>query len=143
MDEDIKQVVFTTPLQRIYHPKGDVYHAMKMSDPGFDGFGEAYFTTILQGETKGWKRHSKMYMNLIVPTGMVRFHIHDECDGITLSYDLGSANYGRLSVPPGFWVAFHGLGSDCNLILNIASIEHDPLESSNVPIDNFPIEKQP
>ena len=33
--------VILTPLKQIYHPKGDIFHAMKASDIGFIGFGEA------------------------------------------------------------------------------------------------------
>ena len=32
--------VILTPLKQIYHPKGDVFHAMKCTDPGFEGFGQ-------------------------------------------------------------------------------------------------------
>ena len=44
--------VILTPLKQIYHPKGDIFHAMKKSDIGFDGFGEAYFSTINQNDIK-------------------------------------------------------------------------------------------
>jgi dTDP-4-dehydrorhamnose 3,5-epimerase len=142
MGKIMKGEVFITPLKRIFHPKGEVFHALKKSDMGFNGFGEAYFTSILYGETKGWKRHSQMSLNLIVPVGMVRFYIHDKCKKTTLSYDLGCENYARLSIPPGLWVAFHGLGRDLNLILNIASIEHDQKEASNVPLSTFHLAAQ-
>jgi dTDP-4-dehydrorhamnose 3,5-epimerase len=143
MGEIMKGEVFITQLKRIYHPKGDVFHAIKKSDLGFNGFGEAYFTAILHGETKGWKRHSQMCLNLIVPVGMVRFYIYNELDNTTLSYDLGFDNYARLSIASGNWVAFHGLGSDLNLILNVASMEHDQNESTNVPLSTFPLAARP
>ena len=54
-----KTLPFVTPLKQIFHPKGDVYHALKASDNTFVGFGEVYFTTINQGETKGWKKIEK------------------------------------------------------------------------------------
>jgi dTDP-4-dehydrorhamnose 3,5-epimerase len=139
MDKILNESVLINPLKRIYHPKGDLFHAMKKSDPGFFGFGEAYFTTIHQGETKGWKRHNRMYMNLIIPVGMVRFYIHDDRNSSTISYDMGGDNYARLSVSPGLWMAFHGLSSGLNLILNISSIEHDPEEADNCPLDSFVI----
>ena len=52
--------VILTPLKKIGHPKGDVFHAMKLSDEGFCGFGEAYFSTVNKSEIKGWK---KTYQN--------------------------------------------------------------------------------
>ena len=35
---------------------------------------------------------------------------------------------------PGLWLAFRGLDSE-NMLLNLASIEHDPNESENVDLD--------
>lgn len=65
--------VIETSLKRVRVTGGDVLHALKMTDDGFDGFGEAYFSMIEQGEIKGWKYHKRMTMNLIVPLGSVKF----------------------------------------------------------------------
>ena len=65
--------VTLTPLRQIHHSKGDVFHALKNTESSFSEFGEAYFTTVHAGETKGWKKHTRMRMNLIVPVGSVRF----------------------------------------------------------------------
>ena len=46
--------VILTKLKQVNHPKGDIFQGMKKSDIGFDGFGEAYFSTIKGGEIKGW-----------------------------------------------------------------------------------------
>ena len=32
------------PLKHIVVPKGDIYHALKSTDEGYVGFGEAYFS---------------------------------------------------------------------------------------------------
>lgn len=131
--------VIATPLKRIINPKGDIYHAMKASDAGFAGFGEAYFTTVIFDETKGWKKHTSMQMNLIVPVGDVEFHVRAGDGGKTQCYVLGNSNYSRLTVPPGYWVAFTGRGVELNLVLNIASIPHDPAEAINLPLETFPL----
>ena len=34
------------PLKHIVVPKGDIYHALKSTDEGYVGFGEAYFSQI-------------------------------------------------------------------------------------------------
>lgn len=135
-----RPVPFLTPLKQIFHPKGDIYHAMKASDQGFSGFGEAYFTTVHQAETKGWKRHTRMQMNLLVPVGAVRFYLHDETSGKTTQYTLGPENYARLTVPPGYWMAFRGMEHKLNLVCNLASIEHDPAEAVNVSLETYPLE---
>lgn len=128
-----------TPLRRIPTPKGEVRHGVRASDAGFAGFGEAYFTEVSPGETKGWKRHSRMTMNLIVVAGTVRFIIYDGCQEVVehvLSAE-GRAPYARLTVPPGWWMAFQGLGSAHNLLMNLASHEHDPAEAENRDLNAF------
>lgn len=139
MDQVSKEVL-VTQLKQIFHPKGDIFHAMKQSSPGYAGFGEAYFTTVHCGEVKGWKRHTQMQINLVVPVGKVRFYLHDESSGQTTHYELGAENYARLTVPAGYWMAFTGLGQDLNLVLNLASIEHDPAEAINVPLETYPLD---
>ena len=69
------------PLKHIVVPKGDIYHALKSTDEGYAGFGEAYFSQIEQGAAKGWKRHNRMTLNLVVPVGAVKFVIYDDREG--------------------------------------------------------------
>ena len=134
--------VILTPLKQIYHPKGDLFHAMKRSDPGFSGYGEAYFSTILMNEIKPWKKHLKMTLNLVVPVGNIRFVLYDD-RATSLSknqymvVEIGPAHYQRLTVPPGVWMAFEGLGAQLNLLLNIADLEHDPDEVLRVELNHF------
>lgn len=137
--------VLLTPLKSIFHPKGDVFHAMKASDPGFSGFGEAYFSTIRPGDVKGWKKHRRMTLNLVVPVGEIWFVLHDDRAGSTsagsfFDVSLSSSNYQRLTVPPGVWMGFKGVGTVLSLLLNLANLEHDPAESENVPLDHIPFD---
>ena len=69
-----------------------------------------------------------MNMNLIVPEGFVKFVFYDEKFNYFEEYEIGTKNYFRITVPPGLWFAFKGLGKR-NLVMNIADIEHDPNES--------------
>jgi dTDP-4-dehydrorhamnose 3,5-epimerase len=125
-----------TPERRIPHARGDILHAMKRSSPGFRDFGEAYFSTIRPHDIKGWKRHRRMTLNLIVPVGRVRFVLHDGREFEVV--ELGEAEHARLTVEPGLWMAFQGLGEAPSLVLNIADIEHDPAEVESAPIQQFP-----
>lgn len=126
--------VILTPLRQIHHSKGDIFHAMKASDIGFDGFGEAYFSTISKGEVKGWKKHTKMTLNLVVAVGEIEFVIHDNNNFYSIK--LSKNNYQRLTVAPGLWLSFKGLSFE-NMLLNLASIEHNQNESKNVDLDYF------
>jgi len=122
--------VILTPLKQIHHPKGDIFHAMKKSDIGFDGFGEAYFSTIYKDDIKGWKKHTEMTLNLVVPVGEIEFVIFDENKDNFFTVKLSQNNYQRLSVKPNYWMAFRGIDK-YSILLNLASIEHNPKESLN------------
>lgn len=123
--------VILTPLKQIQHPKGDIFHAMKKSDIGFNGFGEAYFSTINKGDIKGWKKHTKMVLNLVVCQGEIKFVIYDDIKNKFFSASLSHKNYQRLTVSPGLWMAFQGI-DDSNMLLNLANIEHDSCEAENI-----------
>lgn len=53
------------PLKHVIVPKGDIYHALKSTDEGYAGFGEAYFSQVKEGEVKGWKCHNRLALNII------------------------------------------------------------------------------
>ena len=120
--------IILTPLRQIHTPKGDVFHGMKKSDVGYDGFGEAYFSWINNGSVKAWKCHTKMTMNIIVPVGKVRFVFHLEGTKEFRVEEIGDNRYIRLTIPPGIWFGFQGISSRQSLVLNIANILHNPNE---------------
>ncbi|BAO31122.1 hypothetical protein [Sulfuritalea hydrogenivorans] len=131
--------VVVTPLKRVSVDGGDVMHAMKCGDPGFAGFGEAYFSSIERGAVKAWKRHLRMTLNLVVPVGKVRFVLIDD-DGAMREELLGPDRYARLTLPPGIWFGFSGLAAPYSLVLNLADIPHDPGEVERKPESEFPIQ---
>lgn len=129
------------PLRRISNPKGDILHALKCTDDGFVGFGEAYFTQILPGEVKGWKRHNRMTLNLVVVSGIIKFVIYDDRDGsssfgeffeVVLSLE---ENYQRLTVAPGLWMAFQGMSDQTSMLMDIIPEPHDDGEGERVPLN--------
>ena len=133
--------VTTTPLSIIDTKGGAVLHAIKRSDYGFSGFGEAYFSTIEHNAIKGWKRHKEMVLNLIVPIGSVRFILYDDRKNqinnfqeVVLSLKGG---YARLTVPPMIWVGFQGLDIHPSIVLNIANIEHSSEEIDQKELDEI------
>jgi dTDP-4-dehydrorhamnose 3,5-epimerase len=128
--------VSLTPLNKILNEKGDIFHALKSTDEIFISFGEAYFSNVNHGAIKGWKKHNKMILNLVVPVGQIKFVLYDDREFSTTfkefwEVEIGEANYQRLSVPTGIFMSFQGIGLHRNMLLNIASIPHDPTESVN------------
>jgi dTDP-4-dehydrorhamnose 3,5-epimerase len=123
--------ILVTPLRRIETAGGDVLHAIKQNDAGYAGFGEAYFSWVSGGTVKAWKRHTRMTMNVVVPVGQVRFVFREvNCAGTDdfRVEDVGMDRYARITVPAGIWFGFQGLDTPQSLVLNIASIPHDPNE---------------
>jgi len=142
MDDITIEGVILTPLKKIYHSKGNIFHGIKKSDIGFMGFGEAYFSTIKDGQIKGWNKHKRMTLNLVVPIGIVVFVIYDDrvkssTNGNILRVILSVGNYQRLTIPQDLWIAFRGESQGTNLILNVADIEHDPEEVERVDLDKI------
>ena len=131
--------VTTTPLSIIDIKGGAVLHAIKMSDYGFSGFGEAYFSWVDEGAIKAWKRHKNMTLNLVVPVGEIKFVLFDDRELPNTQFQeiiISKNNYCRLTVPPMIWMGFQGLSDGDSMLLNIADIEHDPNE-----VDRKEIEK--
>ncbi len=131
--------IILTKLQKFDNPRGNVFHALKKSELTFAGFGEAYFSTIYKNDIKGWRRHNEMTLNLIVPVGEIEFVIYNDFTNEFFTTKLSLNNYQRLTIKPGLWVAFKGI-EESNLLLNLASIEHDPAESDLIPINEIQYE---
>lgn len=136
--------VLITPLQTIPTSGGQVLHAIKDIDSGFSGFGEAYFSSVNNGVTRGWKLHKEMTLNLVVVLGEIKFSLVEkgftDSEFTIHSVTLSRGNYQRLTVPPGIWVAFTGMATGENLLLNVANLKHDPTETEIRELSAFPLD---
>ena len=126
--------VIIKPLEKFNLEEGDVFHALKASEPEFNGFQEAYFSTIKKDRIKGWKRHLRMTMNLIVPVGNVQFNFYDDRKFLIKNIVIGEKNYSRITVPPMIWFGFKGISNNTSYILNISDVLHDPSEQERKPL---------
>jgi len=132
------------PLKRFAVPKGDVFHALKATDEGYAGFGEVYLSRIKAEEVKGWKRHNRMVLNIVVVFGVIRFVVYDDrknskTHGQFREFVLSPAtNYQRLTVAPGLWVAFQGIEKDVSILMNIIPEPHDSTETDNKELTKIP-----
>ena len=125
--------ILVTPLKRIVTEGGDVMHALKKYDNGYNGFGEVYFSCIHPGVIKGWHLHKKMILNYAVPYGHIKFVLYDDREnsstrGKTQEIFLGPDNYCLVTVPPLVWNGFKGIGTETAIVANCTSIPHDPQE---------------
>ena len=125
-------------LDRISVDGGDVMHFLKSNDKGYKKFGEIYFSWVNMGVVKAWKKHNKMTLNLVVPYGQVKFVFHlPSKKEIFRVEEIGNLNYNRITVPPGIWFGFKGIGKNENLVSNFADILHHPDEVERVKKENF------
>ncbi len=127
-------------LKEINVPKGNVLKFLDKRDKSFKEFGECYLSCIKFNAIKGWKRHKKATLNLIVPVGKIKFVIfgkNNKSKSIFNHFILSRENYFRLTIPPMFWVAFQGLSETESVLINLIDIVHDPNEAENKCIDTF------
>ena len=121
---------------------GPVLRMLRSDWPLFAGFGELYFSEVLPGAIKAWKRHSRQTQHLAVPVGLLKLVIYDDRPGSASfgqvrEYVLGRpACYRLLRIPPGLWYGFTTSGPEKALICNCADLPHDPAEASRKPWDS-------
>ena len=141
-EKDLDGVIFT-PLKTISVADGNILHGMKIFDKGYKGFGEAYFSSVNHNAIKGWRRHFKMVLNIVVPVGEIRFVLFDDRKN-SATFEcyqeimISENNYGRLTLPPMIWFGFQGIGKGRNLLLNIANIPHDTQEHESKVLSTIP-----
>ena len=141
---EIIEGVSLHPLKQISVPKGDLWHAFKSTDEDFVGFGEAYFTQIKSHEVKGWKRHNRYVLNLVVAVGSVKFVIYDDREDSKTKGQFQevvlspTSNYQRLTIAPGLWMAFAGSDStQTSLLMDLIPEVHNPEESDRKELDDI------
>ncbi|MBI4938469.1 MAG: dTDP-4-dehydrorhamnose 3,5-epimerase family protein [Nitrosomonadales bacterium] len=129
-------------LRQIGDERGAVLHMLRCDAPEFTRFGECYFSEVLPGAVKAWKRHRTQTQNLAVPTGRIRMVIFDDRDGSLTRgrvqiLELGRPDaYARLQIPPGLWYGFGCISDTPALLANCTDLPHDPGESERRPADD-------
>jgi len=130
------------PLKKISDERGTIYHMMQVDDPDFERFGEIYFSTVYPGIVKGWHLHTKMTLNYAVIFGMIKLVLYDDrkkssTHGELMELFIGENNYCLVTVPPGVWNGFKGIGTKTAIVANCATYPHDPKEIKRIdPLKN-------
>ena len=131
-----------SPLRRIPDERGAIFHMLRNDTPGFEQFGEIYFSMIYPGVIKGWHIHHRMTLNYAVPSGMVKLVCYDDREGSPTRGNVaeihtGELDYALVTIPPLVWNGFKGEGTSPALVANCSSIPHSPEEIDRVdPFDN-------
>ena len=80
MGKKILKKIKIQKLKIIKIPAGNIMRILKKKNLTKGGFGEAYFSKIKFRSIKAWKYHKKMFLNLTVPVGKVKFVFYSEKD---------------------------------------------------------------
>jgi dTDP-4-dehydrorhamnose 3,5-epimerase len=125
--------VTVTPLRRIADERGAVFHMLREDSPGFERFGEIYFSTVYPNAIKAWHLHKEMTLNYAVPVGMIKLVCYDDRDGSStrgnlLELFVGELNYALVTIPPLVWNGFKGIGDRPALVANCSTVPHSPDE---------------
>lgn len=122
------------PRRVIADSRGDVLHMVKRTDDVFTEFGEVYFSKVVAGQCKTWRRRLRATSQLAVPVGLVHFVLFDDRSqsptyGERIDIEIGETNHHLLTIPPLVWYAFENTGVATALIGSCASLPHDPSET--------------
>lgn len=125
--------VVVRKLDIIADERGSVMHMLRADDPGFERFGEIYFSTVYPGAVKAWHLHRRMTLNYAVVSGMIKLVLFDPrppspSHGKVDEIFVGEQNYALVTIPPGVWNGFKGLGVKPAIVANCATDPHDPSE---------------
>lgn len=134
--------VTLSELRQIGDERGTVLHMLRSDAPEFTRFGECYFSEVLPGAVKAWKRHRAQTQNLAVPVGRIRIAIYDDREGSATRGNLQVLELGRpdaylrLRVPPRLWYGFQCISATPALLANCADLPHDSEEVELRPADH-------
>jgi len=114
-------------LREIRDDRGAVLRMLRSDQPEFTRFGECYFSEIRAGAVKAWKRQKRRTQNLAVPVGRIRLVLVDDRGPVGRHeiHELGRPDaYRLLTIPPGIWYGFQGLGPGDALVANCSDLPH-------------------
>lgn len=88
--------------------------------------------------TKGWHPHTKMMLRYAVPWGRIKLVLYDKREDSPSCVELqkiflGPDNYCLVTIPPHIWNGFKEIGVDPAIVVNCASIPHDPDDIQRIP----------
>lgn len=130
--------VMIHPLRRITDRRGEILHMLRRDDPHFERFGEIYFSVVNPTVVKGWHLHRSMTLNYAVPIGRIRLVLFDAREGSpshgsVQEIEMGPHDYQLVTIPPGVWNGFLGLGDAPSLVANCSTEPHDATEIVRIP----------
>lgn len=137
------QDVKITQLNVFGDERGSVLKMISVNSCEFESFGEVYFSEIIKGCIKAWKKHRLQTQNLCVPVGRIQLVMIDDRENsktyknrVSLKLERNGAFF-LVKIPPGVIYGFKNLSDNNALIVNCTDIPHDPLEGIVFPVHDY------
>ncbi|TFH46375.1 MAG: dTDP-4-dehydrorhamnose 3,5-epimerase [ANME-2 cluster archaeon] len=148
MVEQIKGVK-TKNLRVIPDERGWLMEILRSDDEIFQQFGQVYITTAYPGVVKGWHYHKKHTDNFTCVYGMMKVALYDAGDdsstkGTIMEFFVGEKNPLLISVPPGVYHGFKGIGTETAYFLSVPTLPYNyqepdeyrlPPDTKEIPYD--------
>lgn len=95
--------------------RGRFAELFRADEDGFPRFGQVHLTAVYPGVVKAWHRHRHRTDVLYAASGMVRLGLYDPRQdsataGEVNEFFLGDHAPLRITIPPGVWFGFKGVG---------------------------------
>ncbi len=122
-----------TPRRQIVDERGKIMRMLRVDDPEFERFGEVYFSVVYPNVVKAWHLHREMTLNYAVVFGKIKLALYDGRPESPTYRELqevflGEDAYQLVTIPPGVWNGFKGIGLTQAIVANCATHPHDPGE---------------
>ncbi len=122
--------VVIRPLRKIPDERGTIMHGVR-KDNILNEFGEVYFKKLYFGVVNGWHVHEELILNYICVLGMIKLVLYDmrkdsKTNGQLQEIFMGEDNYCLVHIPPGIANGSKGMTSPYSMMVNVASLPHDP-----------------
>jgi len=136
-------------LKVIPDERGWLMEILRCDDEMFKQFGQVYVSTAYPGVVKGWHYHKKQTDNFTCIRGMMKVALYDarkESPTYKLIMELfvGEKNPILISVPPGVYHGFKGVGTETAFFLSIPTLPYNykepdeyrlPPDTKEIPYD--------
>ena len=148
MDGHIEGVK-TKNLRVIPDERGWIMEILRSDDDIYQQFGQVYITTAYPGVVKGWHYHKKQTDNFTCVSGMMKVALYDaredsDTKGNIMEFFIGEKNPILISVPPGVYHGFKGVGTQTAFFLSVPTLPYNyqepdeyrlPPDTKEIPYD--------
>lgn len=120
--------------------RGRLVELFRSDSPHAPGFGQVHLTTVYPGVVKAWHRHRDRTDVLYCVAGTIRLGLYDDRPGTSTpgelrEFFLGDHGPLRVTIPPGVWFGFKGVGTREALVVVLTDRLNNPRDPDEERLD--------